>query len=89
MVRADEAASVVLSGVEDPSTTTDAEPDPDLRRREARAGGVAHRVGEVGDQLAQLPVEVDDLDGAAAQHRVTEEADGLALSAKSTDGLLV
>ena len=32
MVRADEAASVVLSGVEDPSTTTDAEPDPDVLR---------------------------------------------------------
>jgi hypothetical protein len=54
-----------------------AQPDPDLRRREAGPGGVEHGVGEVFDQLAQLAVEVDDLLGTPTQHRVAEQADGL------------
>ena len=52
-------------------------PDADLRCREPRAGGGEHRVGQVGDELAELAVEVVDLDRALAQHGITEEADGL------------
>ena len=51
--------------------------DADLRRGQAGAGRVEHRVGEVLDERAQLLVEVDDLDRGLAQHRVAEEADGL------------
>ena len=52
-------------------------PDPELRRGEAGAALLMHRVGEVGDQLAQLLVEVDDRIGRRAQHGVAEETDGL------------
>ena len=55
----------------------DPQADADLRRREAGAGRGEHRVGEVGDELAQLAVEAVDLDRALAQHGIAEEADGL------------
>ena len=56
---------------EDPQTHAD------LRGRQASARGVHHRVGQVFDQLTQLLVEVNDLDGGTAQHRVTEDPDVL------------
>ena len=40
----------------------DPQPDADLRRGQAGAGRLEHRVGEVLDEPAQLLVEVDDLD---------------------------
>ena len=71
-VGVDEVAELAVDPVgEDP------QPDPDLRGRQARAGGVHHRLGEVLDQLAQLPVEVDDGLGRGAQDGVAEEADVL------------
>ncbi len=54
-----------------------AQPDPDLRRGQAGPGRGQHGVGEVGDQGAQLLVEVDDLDRGLAQHRVAEQPDRL------------
>ena len=50
----------------------DPQPDPDLRRRQADAGRVEHRLGEVGDQVAQLEIEVNHRLGRSAQHGVTE-----------------
>ena len=55
----------------------DPQPDADLRRGQADAGRVEHRLGEVLDERAQLLVEVDDRLGRRAQHRVAEEPDGL------------
>jgi hypothetical protein len=49
----------------------------DLRRREALARGLEHRLGEVGHERAQLLVEVDDHLCRGAQDRVSEEANGL------------
>ena len=48
----------------------------ELRGREAAARCVEHRVGEVGDEGAQLLVEVDHRHSRGAQHWVTEESDG-------------
>ena len=47
----------------------DPQPDADLRRGEAGAGCLEHRVGEVGDQLPELAVEVDHLDRPACGGR--------------------
>ena len=50
--RVDQVADHVVDAVgEDPQR------DPDLRGGQADAGGVHHRLGEVGDQCAQLLVE--------------------------------
>ena len=54
-----------------------AQPDAQLRRGEPGAALLVHRVGQVGDQLAQLRVEGRDLHRRGAQHRVAEEPDGL------------
>jgi anti-anti-sigma factor len=43
----------------------------------AGSGRLEHGVGEVLDELAQLLVEVDDLDRAPAQDGIAEQADGL------------
>ena len=53
------------------------QPDADLGRGEPGARCVDHRVGQVGDELAQLAVEVDDLDRGGAQDGVTEQSDVL------------
>jgi hypothetical protein len=55
----------------------DPEAHPNLRRGQAKARRVQHRVGEVLDQLAQLGIEVADRLGRGAQHRVAEDADRL------------
>ena len=51
--------------------------DAELRRGQAGAALVEHRLGQVRDQPAQLLVEVDDRLGRRAQHRVAEQADRL------------
>ena len=51
----------------------DPQPHADLGGREAGTRRVHHRVGQVFDQLAQFLVEIDDLDGGSAQHRITED----------------
>ena len=53
------------------------QPDADLRRGQPGPRRVEHRLGEVGDQGAQLLVEVGHRLGRRAQHRVAEQADGL------------
>ena len=68
-----------------------AQPDPDLGRGKPGAGGIEHGVGEVLDQLAQLLVEVDDLERGLAQHGVAEETDrldghGISLGSACTRG---
>ena len=50
--------------------------DADLRRGEPGTAGGEHGLGQVGDELLQLRVEVDDGGGRGAQHRVAEEPDG-------------
>ena len=55
----------------------DAQADADLRRGEAGAGRVHHRLLEVLDEDAQLLVEVGDGLRGRAQHRVAEKADRL------------
>ena len=49
--------------------------DTDLRRGQADAGRVEHRLLEIGDQLAQFAVEVRHRFSRGAQHRVAEEPD--------------
>ena len=49
--------------------------DAELRRGQAGAGRVEHRVGQVRDEGAQLLVEVDHRRGGRAQHRVAEQPD--------------
>ena len=49
----------------------------ELRRGEPGAACVLHRVPQVLDQVAQLRVEVGDLGGGGAQHRVAEQPDRL------------
>ena len=71
-VGVDEVSELAVDPVgEDPQA------DPDLRCGQPGARGVDHRVGEVADELAQLPVEVDDRLGRRPQHGVAEEADVL------------
>ena len=49
----------------------------ELRRGQAGAVLLLHGLDQVGDEPAQLRVEVDDRVGRGTQHRVAEEADGL------------
>ena len=50
--------------------------DADLRGGQAGAAGGEHGLGQVGDEAAQLRVEVDDRGGGGAQHGVAEQPDG-------------
>jgi hypothetical protein len=55
----------------------DTQADADLRCGQPRAGSVQHRVGEIGDKLAQFLVEVHHFEGRLAQDRISEESDRL------------
>src|SRR5262249_10156133 len=54
-----------------------AQPDTDLWSGQAGAAFVGEGVGQVTHEAAQFLVEVDDLGGARAQHRIAEKANGL------------
>ncbi len=49
----------------------------ELRGGEAGTVALTHGVGQVGDERAQLGVEVDHRIRRRAQHRIPEQTDGL------------